>query len=43
MEELSVHTGKLLGQLGCNPIYRDYLSLLVNNEAWREQLACRPV
>jgi len=42
MEELSVHTGKLLGQLGYNPIYRDYLSLLVNNEAWREQLAAVP-
>lgn len=42
MAELSIHAERLMTQLGCHPIYRDYVSLLVNNELWRGQLAGVP-
>ncbi|MFN7139517.1 MAG: polyprenyl synthetase family protein [Limisphaerales bacterium] len=41
-EELKVHADKLVAQLGCNPIYRDYVGVLINNEMWRESLAAVP-
>ena len=42
LNELKVHADRLVGQLGCDPIYRDYLGVLLNNEMWREQLAAVP-
>jgi geranylgeranyl pyrophosphate synthase len=41
-EELKVHADRLVAQLGCDPIYRDYIGVLLNNEMWREQLAGVP-
>ena len=41
-EELKVHADRLVAQLGCDPIYRDYVGVLLNNEMWREQLAGVP-
>ena len=41
-EELKEHAGRLVAQLGCPPIYRDYLGVLMNNELWRETLATIP-
>lgn len=42
LDELKVHADRLVEQLGCDPIYRDYLGVLLNNEMWREQLAAVP-
>ena len=42
MPELKVHSDRLLQQLGCDLIYRDYLGVLLNNEMWREALATVP-
>ena len=42
LEELKVHADRLVEQLGCDPIYRDYIGVLLNNEMWREQLAAVP-
>jgi geranylgeranyl diphosphate synthase type II len=41
-EDLKVHADRLVAQLGCEPIYRDYIGVLLNNEMWREQLAAVP-
>ena len=42
VELLKEHADVLLQRLGCNPIYRDYVGVLLNNEMWREQLASVP-
>lgn len=42
LDQLKVHAERLVGQLGCDPAYRDYLGVLLNNEMWREQLAAVP-
>jgi geranylgeranyl diphosphate synthase type II len=41
-DELKEHADKLVVALGCNPIYRDYIGVLINNEMWRETLAAVP-
>jgi geranylgeranyl pyrophosphate synthase len=41
-EELKLHADKIIGHLGCDPIYRDYVGVLLNNEMWREPLAAVP-
>ena len=41
-EEIKVHADKLVAELGCDPIHRDYIGVLLNNEMWREQLAGVP-
>src|SRR5881396_719065 len=41
-EELKVHADRLVGLLHCDPIYRDYVGVLINNEMWRETLASVP-
>jgi geranylgeranyl diphosphate synthase type II len=40
--ELKVHADRVLERLGCEPIYRDYIGVLINNEMWRETLAAVP-
>src|SRR3954462_2017813 len=40
--ELKIHADRLVGQLGVDPVYRDYIGVLLNNEMWREQLAGVP-
>lgn len=40
--ELGSHAERVIAQLGCDPIYRDFIGVLINNEAWREQLAAVP-
>jgi geranylgeranyl diphosphate synthase, type II len=40
--ELKVHADRILERIGCDPIYRDYIGVLVNNEMWREPLAAVP-
>ncbi len=42
LPELKVHADRLLEQLGLDPIFRDYLGVLLNNEMWRESLAAVP-
>jgi geranylgeranyl diphosphate synthase, type II len=42
MADLQVHTDRVVGMLQCDPIYRDYIGVLLNNEMWREQLAAVP-
>ncbi len=42
LEELKVHADRLVESLGCEPIYRDYIGILLNNEMWRETLATVP-
>src|SRR5213596_2851255 len=41
-EELKIHANKIVSQLNCDPIYRDYIGVLINNEMWREPLAAIP-
>src|ERR1044071_3656853 len=40
--ELKVHADRVVERLGCDPIYRDYIGVLINNELWRETLATVP-
>jgi geranylgeranyl pyrophosphate synthase len=42
IEELKVHAGRVIATSGCSPCYADFVGVLVNNEAWREQLAAVP-
>lgn len=42
MDELRRHAETLVERTGCDPIFRDYLAILINNESWREQLATIP-
>jgi len=41
-DELKVHADRLLEILNCDPIYREYVGVLINNEMWRESLASVP-
>ncbi|MHA3772080.1 polyprenyl synthetase family protein [Verrucomicrobiota bacterium sgz303538] len=41
-DELKIHADRVIAQLGCDPIYRDYVGVLLNNEMWRESLASVP-
>src|SRR5258705_1894770 len=42
LEELKVHADRVVEMLRCDPIYRDYVGVLINNEMWRESLATIP-
>jgi geranylgeranyl diphosphate synthase, type II len=42
LDELKVHADKVVEMLQCDPIYRDYIGVLINNEMWRETLAQIP-
>src|SRR5213594_3242998 len=41
-DELRQHAAKLVELLKCDPIYHDYIGVLINNEMWRETLAAVP-
>ena len=41
-EELKVHADRVVEMLKCDPVYRDYIGVLINNEMWREQIAAVP-
>ena len=40
--DLKVHADRIVAQLNCEPIFRDFIGVLLNNEMWREQLAGVP-
>jgi len=42
IDQLICHSNRIIGQIGCNPEWRDYISVLINNEMWRETLASIP-
>jgi geranylgeranyl diphosphate synthase, type II len=42
VDELKVHADRVVEMLRCDPIYRDYIGVLINNEIWRETLAAVP-
>ena len=42
LEELKRHADAMVALLGCDPVYRDYIGILINNEMWRETLATVP-
>src|SRR5262245_12015951 len=42
LDELREHADAVLARAGINPLYRDYVGILVNNEVWTEQLATVP-
>lgn len=42
VDELRVHADRIVAQLGCDPIFKDFVGVLLNNEMWREQLAGIP-
>ncbi len=42
MEDLKVLADQLIATLKLDPIYRDYIGVLLNNEMWRETLATIP-
>lgn len=41
-DELKVHADRIVERLRCEPIFRDFIGVLLNNEMWREQLAGVP-
>jgi len=42
LDELKIHAEHLVGAARLDPIHRDYVGVLLNNEVWREQLATVP-
>jgi geranylgeranyl diphosphate synthase, type II len=42
LEQLKEHADRVVQLLPCDPIYRDYVGVLINNEMWRETLASVP-
>ncbi len=42
LDELFHHTNVIIERNGLEPVYRDYLTVLVGNEVWREQVAGLP-
>src|SRR5687767_5553722 len=42
MAQLKEHADRLVSLLKCDPIYRDYIGVLLSNEMWRESLAAVP-
>ena len=42
LDELREHTAAVLPADGVDPMYRDYVGVLVSNEAWRDTLATIP-
>ena len=42
LEELKRHADAMVALLGCDPVHRDYIGILINNEMWRETLATVP-
>jgi geranylgeranyl pyrophosphate synthase len=41
-EQLAEHARRVIEMLRCDPVYQDYIAVLVNNEMWRETLAAIP-
>src|SRR5437660_6551081 len=42
VEELKVHAERVVKMLNCDPLFVDYVGVLINNEMWRETLASVP-
>lgn len=42
LEELRVHAEKIIAEHGFNPVWVDYIGVLLSNETWRETLATIP-
>jgi geranylgeranyl pyrophosphate synthase len=42
LKELGEHADRVVAHLQCDPIFRDFIGVLINNEMWREQLARVP-
>lgn len=42
LAEVAEHAARVVAALGCDPAWRDYIGVLVNNELWREALAAVP-
>src|SRR6185436_20484393 len=42
MPQLKEHADKVVKLLRVDPVYRDYIGVLLNNEMWRESLASVP-
>lgn len=42
LDQLKEHADRLIGMSGIQPVYRDYVGVLLNNEMWRETLASVP-
>src|SRR5438309_9699032 len=41
-DQLKEHADRVVSMLKCDPVYRDYIGVLINNEMWRETLAAVP-
>lgn len=42
LEELRRHAGEVVARHGINPLYRDYVGVLLNSQVWRDSLAAVP-
>src|SRR5258706_5603349 len=42
LEQLKEHADRVVQLLSYDPIYRDYVGVLINNEMWRETLPAVP-
>ena len=42
LDELKMHADRIIADHRYNPLYRDYIGVLINNEMWRETLAAIP-
>ncbi len=42
VDDLKLHAERVVEMLKCDPVHRDYIGVLINNEMWRETLAQVP-
>jgi geranylgeranyl diphosphate synthase type II len=42
LDELKTHADRVVSRIGLDPLYRDYVGVLINNEVWTDQLATVP-
>lgn len=42
LDELRIEADAVVAQAGVDPVYRDYVGVLLNNEVWQEHLATVP-
>jgi geranylgeranyl pyrophosphate synthase len=42
LDELKIHAETVVARTGTDPLYRDYVGVLINNEVWTDQLATVP-
>ena len=42
LAQVRIHADRVVETLQCDPVYSDYIAILINNELWREEFAAVP-